>query len=572
MSLTILKNANIYTSDDKLPYADTVVYSDEKIVFVGKESEAGKYVYNHDSNIYDMQKKMIIPGFIDAHIHPGMVSQSGWHIRLPWTENVDELLAFIKKYAEDHPKEEMPFLYFEYYPTSMFGTDGPTKELLDTAVSDRPCLCQDFGEHLHWMNSKMLELMEITRDTPDPVPGLQVFVRDENNEPTGWGKEWVWFNYMDKLWKKLDWQPPMKITPALLTPFFKFINENGITGIGEGILEGEDQIASMYEMDMNADLNVYYDGAVRFNSYDELSEKIEELKNYSHKYCTAAKHLKINTMKLFLDGTNESGNSAILNEHVNAPGSNNFGEILMDKDELAKCILKCNEEHLDIHIHMVGDRAFRVACDAVELAKQKAKKENQPWYCQPIFCHCEIIDPADMQRPAELGITINWSCHWSGGYFGEDAKAFLGEEKWNRMYQFNPIIDSGALVSLSSDVVTFYELNRANPFFGMQVAHTRVDPQFPLDPKRYPKSMRPPESARLSREFLLKGYTINGARQLRLDHIMGSISPGKIANMLILSDDFFKVDPYHIKDIQCETVIFDGKILKGDIEMFREKR
>ena len=221
---------------------------------------------------------------------------------------------------------------------------------------------------------------------------------------------------------------------------------------------------------------------------------------------------------------------------------------------------------------MVGDRAFRVACDAVELAKQKAKKENQPWYCQPIFCHCEIIDPADMQRPAELGITINWSCHWSGGYFGEDAKAFLGEEKWNRMYQFNPIIDSGALVSLSSDVVTFYELNRANPFFGMQVAHTRVDPQFPLDPKRYPKSMRPPESARLSREFLLKGYTINGARQLRLDHIMGSISPGKIANMLILSDDFFKVDPYHIKDIQCETVIFDGKILKGDIEMFREKR
>lgn len=571
MSLTILKNANIYTSDDKLPYADTVVYSDGKIIFVGEESEAGEYLHNHNSKIYDMQKKMIIPGFIDAHIHPGMVSQSGWHIRLPCTENVDELLAFIKKYAEDHPKEEIPFLYFEYYPTSMFGTDGPTKELLDTAVSDRPCLCQDFGEHLHWMNSKMLELMEITKDTPDPVPGLQVFVRDENNEPTGWGKEWVWFNYMDKLWEKLDWQPPMKITPALLAPFFKFINENGITGIGEGILEGEDQIASMYEMDMNDDLNVYYDGAVRFNSYDELSEKIEELKNYSHKYCTAAKHLKINTMKLFLDGTNESGNSAILNEHANAPGSNNFGEILMDKDELAKCILKCNEEHLDIHIHMVGDRAFRVACDAVELAKQKAKKENQPWYCQPIFCHCEIIDPADMQRPAELGITINWSCHWSGGYFGEDAKAFLGEEKWNRMYQFNPIIDSGALVSLSSDVVTFYELNRANPFFGMQVAHTRVDPQFPLDPKRYPESMRPPESARLSREFLLKGYTINGARQLRLDHIMGSISPGKIANMLILSDDFFKVDPYHIKDIQCETVIFDGKILKGDIERFKRK-
>jgi predicted amidohydrolase YtcJ len=176
-----------------------------------------------------------------------------------------------------------------------------------------------------------------------------------------------------------------------------------------------------------------------------------------------------------------------------------------------------------------------------------------------------------MMRPAKLGITINWSCHWSGGYFGEEAKAFLGEEKWLRMYQFNPIIDSGALVSLSSDVVTFYELNRADPFFGMQVAHTRVDPQVPINPEKYPGSVRPPDSAKLSREFLLEGYTINSARQMRWDHIMGSITQGKLANMLVLSDDLFLVDAFRIKDIEREVIIFDGNVLRGDLEKYREK-
>jgi len=148
-----------------------------------------------------------------------MVSQSSWHIKLPWTENVDELLDFVRTYAEEHPREEAPFLYFEYYPTSMFGTQGPTKELLDTACSDRPCYCQDFGEHLHWMNTKMLELMEVTRDTPDPIPGLEVFVRDKEGNPTGWCKELAWRHFQDKMYEKIGWEPPQRLTSKLMEGF-----------------------------------------------------------------------------------------------------------------------------------------------------------------------------------------------------------------------------------------------------------------------------------------------------------------------------------------------------------------
>lgn len=158
---------------------------------------------------------------VDSHIHPGMLSKSAWHVKGPFTEDTEEWLSFVKEYAEKHPKEEVPFLYFEYYPTSMFDEHGPRKEMLDKAVSDRPCLCQDFGEHLHWVNSKMLELMEVDKDTPDPST-LEIFVRDEKGEPTGWVKEFAWSHFADTLFKNLEWQPPEELTVKNLTPFFHF--------------------------------------------------------------------------------------------------------------------------------------------------------------------------------------------------------------------------------------------------------------------------------------------------------------------------------------------------------------
>ena len=98
-------------------------------------------------------------------------------------ETVDEVLGYIREYAEAHPKEEEPFLYFDYYMTELFGDDEPRKELLDEIVPDRPVLVQEFSEHVSWVNSRMLELMEIDSSFPDHSE-LAVYVRDENGEPT----------------------------------------------------------------------------------------------------------------------------------------------------------------------------------------------------------------------------------------------------------------------------------------------------------------------------------------------------------------------------------------------------
>lgn len=551
----VLTNARVYTVDAHMSTADTVVIDGDVITYVGPAASCS---VADTLPVYDLSGRSVVPGFVDSHTHPAMVSQSFWHVRLPWTTDVDEILAFIREYAQAHPPEEVPFLYFEYYPSATFREGAPTKELLDTAVSDRPCLCQDFSEHEHWVNTRMLELMEITRDTPDPVPGLEMFVRDENGEPTGLLRELVHLHFIDKVYEKIGWTPPQELTPDRVGRFFRFMTEHGVTAVFEALVDDDEILRAVSELDRRGELNVYYQGALRFRRRSELPEVIRRLKEYHARY--SGPHISVNALKLFLDGTNESGNSAVLAPTCSHASDTRHGDIGMEVDELTACFVDCNRGGVDVHIHLVGDRAFRVACDAVEAARAMLGSQ---WRTQVTLAHCELVDPADMHRPAELGIIVNWTAHWAGGYFGEGARTHLGDERWNRMYRFTEIVDCGAVLALSSDVVTGYELHRGNPLFGMQVAATRVDPEYPLDPSVYPGSVRPPAQAVLPRDLLVRGYTINGATQMRLADRMGSIEVGKVANVVVLNQDLFAVPADSLAEIKVEAVVFEGRVVAG---------
>jgi predicted amidohydrolase YtcJ len=555
-----LTNARLFTGPDWEPVEGALVIEDGVIVHVG---DLDSWSSLEGVDVHDLGGRTVVPGFIDSHTHPSMVAVSDWHVRLPWTTDVDEILDFVRDYARTHPVEEAPFLYFEYYPTATFIDRQPTKELLDSAVSDRPCLCQDFSEHAHWVNSKMLELMGVTRDTPDPVPGLEMFVRDANGEPTGLLREGVHWRFLDQLYDRIGWKPPEELTPERVGRVLGFLTEHGVTALFEALVDDEGAVAAIAELDRRGELDLYYEGAVRFRNLGDLPEALTRLHRLQSTY--GGDHVNLNTLKLFLDGTNESGNSALLAPLCDHQGEGALGEIAMDAAELADCFEHTSGAGVDVHIHLVGDRAFRVACDAVQLVLKRLRDDGEPWRTQVTLAHCELVDPADLARPAELGILVNWTPHWSGGYFGEGSKAHLGEERWNRMYRFNEIADSGAVVTFASDVVTQYELQRARPLYGMQIAHTRIDPEYPLDPTVYPDSVRPEATARLSRRLLFEGYTVNAARQLRVSDRMGSLEVGKSANLCILADDPFEVDAAHLGSVAVDAVLFEGRVVHGPL-------
>lgn len=563
-STVLLANARIYTSNESHPWAEAAVIKDGRFTFVGNESELTQFAETTPLQRIDLGGRLVLPGLIDAHTHPAIVAASRWHIRLPEVSTVEEVLDFVREYGRQHPKEEAPYLHFEYYPTTLFGDDAPTKELLDTAISDRPVLCQDSGDHASWVNTKMLELLGVTADTPDPVPGLERFARDEHGNPTGHIFEAAHHHFLDAMYDALGWRPPVDPSPATLAPVLEFLSQHGVTALLDAYVDDPRILESVAALEAAGKLHLRYEGAVRFRSLDDLPAAINTVHEYDAKY--GSELIRVRTFKLFLDGTNELGNSAVIDPLCSTENAGPHGAIQMETEELIECLLRANEAGIDMHIHLVGDRAFRTACDAVEAAKNSLDATPEAWQIQVTLAHCELVDPADMARPAELGIFINWTPHWSGGYFGDEGRHHLGDERWSRMYEFNQMANAGATLTFSSDVVSQAELHRANPFFGMQAATTRVDPDAPLDPAKYPGSVRPSAPSRLTLERLIRGYTIDAAKQLRLDDAVGSIEVGKRANLVVLDEDLFAAETNTLSTITPAAVVVSGQIVAGRLD------
>lgn len=556
---TILFNGKIYKSNENKEYAEAVCIKDGKFICVGSTDECLGFK-DSETKLIDLKGKLVLPGLIDGHTHPETIAKSRWRVQMPEFEDMNELLAWVKEYCEEHPKEELPYFFGECYPPTMFDENGPRKEWLDEYVSDRPVRLQDFTDHACWYNSKALELMGITKDVEE-TGVAPFFVRDENNEPTGWVQEPLPGSTVEEtLYKNLGWYPPTEVTEETVAPFLDFLKDKGVTAFLDGITEGEEAMKLYYDMDNAGKLNMYYEGTCLLESYDKLDECIATLKDWREKYTN--EHVRLHTIKFFLDRTNEMGNSASLEPLYNDPTGTNYGEINMSEEELTDVLLRLNDEKIDLHIHVVCDRGFRTACNAYENAKKKAAAQGKSWDIFMELAHCELVHPDDMTRPAELGIIINWSCHWAGGYFGEAAIDYLGQERWNTMYDFTKMLKSGAVVNYSSDVIGMCEEHRGNPWFGMEISATRVDLEDPLDPDKYPGSVRPPASAKLTVEQLIDGYTRTGAVPFRMEDSMGTIETGKFANLIIPDRDIFSIPVTELHEVETEMVMFEGKIIK----------
>ncbi|MCU6755679.1 N-substituted formamide deformylase precursor [uncultured Eubacterium sp.] len=555
----ILYNGRFYISNEEKTYAEAVAVGDGKFLCVGTLQECETYK-DDVTEMKDMEGRLILPGLIDGHTHPETIAKSRWRVQMPEFETKEELLEFVKDYCDKHPVSEVPYFFGECYPSTMFDEKGPRKEWIDEYVSDRPVRLQDFTDHACWYNSKALELMGITADTPEK--GIAPFYqRDENNEPTGWVLEPIPTDGAEEvMFDKIGWHPPTEVTEETIMPFLDFLNDYGVIALMDGITEGEEAMKLFYELDKAGKLNMYYEGTCMLDEFDKLDECIAEIRKWQENY--TSDHVRIHTMKFFLDQTNEMGTGASLEPHRNDPTGQNYGELNMGEEELTKVLLRLNREGIDLHIHVVCDRGFRTACNAYERAKEQAAAVNEPWKIYMELAHCELVHPDDMVRPAKLGIIINWSTHWAGGYFGEAAIEYLGKERWNTMYDMTKFIETGAVVTYSSDVIGMNEEHRGNPYFGMEISATRVDLEDPLDPEQYPGSVRQPESAKLSVEEMIRGYTRYGAIPLRLEDKLGTIEKGKMANLVVLDKDILTIPKTDIHTIKPEAVMFDGKFIR----------
>ena len=549
----VLLNGRIFTVDDERPWAEAVVVRNGRFAFVG-DSAGALAMAGGGANVTDLGGRMVIPGLVDAHTHPGGMGRYAEPGTLD-TSSKPALLESIRDYANDNP--DLDWIEMCCWPLSMFdmGRKGPHKRDLDAVVADRPLWLVSDIQHSIWVNSAALELMGIDRDTPDPHPGVSMYVRDENGEATGWVKEKA-----SRKYRLAFFDVDERRNRAGIHRFLMHLRDLGVTTLMDGGNSYySDQVYGwLAEMDAAGRLPVRIEGTHHLFLPGQHRSAVADLNKLQRKY--AGNRLTINTVKIHFDGSNENRTGAVLEDYSDDPG--NRGDTVLDTAGLTAFIGELNDAKIDLHLHTVGDRAVRIALDATAAAREAAGGDL---YTRVALSHLDIIDPEDYARFRPLNITAQYTPFWHGSNFDDPTRAALGEERYARTLIARPLFDDGANVSFSSDVTSLAGIGVSNPFLGMQIAHNRQYPQDSATAAWGPAVPRGPASEQLPLEMVIRAFTLGGAYQLRREHDLGSIETGKIADLVVLDKNLFEVDRNDIQHVRPSAVMMDGDIVAGQL-------
>ena len=549
----ILTGATIFTSNPQQAWAESVAVKDGRVIYVGDATGATRFRADH-TQVVDLDGRLVIPGLIDSHAHPGYIEVEQYGA----INEADEeaMLDAVRRYADEHPDDE--WLRLCCWPVSLYvkGNQGPDKRILDAVVPDRPVWFVSEWWHSGWLNSKALEVLGVDRDTLDPKTGVATYVRNENGEPTGWVKEGAgWQHFAEHF--PIDDERHKKLQEENIVTALELLSESGVTTLYDAGNFGFDDLVYDFiaRLEDEGRLPVRYEGTYQVFTPERRHLAASEMARYRREY--GGDRLQFNTVKLFMDGIYQNRTSALLEPFVDDPSY--VGETLLSVIELRDFLLELSAEQLDIHIHTEGDLAVRRVLDAVESAQGIAKDD---FYTRVTISHLGLIDPTDLPRIAELGVICNFTPWWFTTERGDPERASLGDERFGRMFNPKPLIDLGVDVTFSSDewwggdkLSTYL-----NPYFGIQVGHTR---QYPGGWRDQEEIVRPPGDGQLGLEQLIMGYTQNGAYQLRMEDEIGSIEEGKRADLIVFDDNLFEIDSDKIWKARPAVVFMDGDVIQG---------
>ena len=543
----IIKNAKIFTSDQKNPQATALVVKDGKFAYVGDEAGLSEY----EGEVTDLGGKFIMPGIIDSHVHVTIpvgfeYADMGMRIEPDGRQGALDIMA---DYIKKNPGEKRYRFLLE---KKFLNGEDIVKEDLDAICPDAELQIQEGEGHSIWVNSKILERHGITDDTPDPIPGLAIYVR-KNGHVTGnciEGAAEVPI-ILDSSMELTDEQ-----VDAALKRWIDFSVEFGVSAVFDAGLPGDAKFhEKVYKrlkaLDEQGKLPIYVDGSLVINAERDAEEGLEEVKRFNREYNT--EHLKVHTMKIFMDGTQKIHTAAMVTPYE---GTDETGSTAFTAEGIAKLLKNLNDANLDLHLHTVGERASRTVLDGFEMAK---KEMGDSLKVRVTCAHLEIEDDADLDRFAKLGVIANFTPHWHAGDPSYSA-TWLGEERSRKQFRCKTVWDSGALVAWSSDNIVFMDFTTWNPYLGMEVGMTR---RITEKTRNYEftrcEKVFPPEDERMSIEEMLLGYTINGAKQLGIEASKGSIEEGKDADFLVFDNDLLTAEQEGFSYNKPRDVYFCGK-------------
>ena len=537
---TIFLNAKIYTVNEKQPWADAIAIDDGSIVYVGDNAGAIALA-GTDTVRADLGGKLILPGFIDTHVHPLNGGALAKALSLNTFGQIDEWVAAIGEYAKANPDAAVVYGYG--FLASNFGPTGPTRQLIDDVVPDRPVLIMDEGFHGAWANTAALEALGITQDTADPVPGYSYYKRDKNGDATGYlleGTASMAANALDVASDKVIVEGSALIIDIM--------NGYGVTGAFDAGRGGEPErtAAMLDQLESNGHLTLRLVGSFRSSPDNTPAENVAAAARWRN--LVKGENYHYNTLKIPDDGTIEGRTAAMFEDYQGEPG--NSGKTVFTEEQLVEMMSGAASQNIDVHVHALGERAINDTLNAIE-ATRRAVPDTQSRFT---ICHLEVIIDQDVPRFAALDVIAQSTPLWAS--YDTYGEQFVSEDQFSRYWRFKSLEDTGAKLTFGSDFPSSGAGTLGlSPLLQIEIGHTRQfagSPDAPIQPR---------VSERISVESLVRGFTLDAAYQLRMEDEIGSIETGKKADIIVLDQNIFEIDAYSIHKTGVVMTLFNGDVV-----------
>jgi predicted amidohydrolase YtcJ len=530
-------NGAVYTVNSNRDWAQAVAVAGERIVYVGPDSGAGAFT-GPETTVVDLEKKMLLPGFVDSHAHPSYAMSLFVSINLHRLNSPQEYLEAIARYVKENPGEaayQGGGWDNEYFPPT-----GPDRKSLDAICPDRPISLVSSDGHSLWVNSKALELAHISKDSSNPEGGV-IERHPQTGEPTGTLRETA-----------------MKLVEGVLPPYSQEQRENtiiayqemaaaaGLTAAHDAMLDTPD-IQAYKALESKGRLTMRFRGAITLEP-EAWETQLALLREEREK--NQGPFFQTRTAKIFVDGVIEGSTAFLLDPYEHMPGFR--GEPLWSSNELSEVIAIADKEGFQIHVHAIGDAAVRMTLDAFQHARQVNGSRDS----RHLITHIQLLAPEDTPRFQALDVIGVLQPFWFkiDDYYWNLAVPFLGKKRADRNYPMHSLIESGARIASASD---FPVTVPCDPLIGIETGVTRAESG--TGPEN---SLWPEEHASL--DEMITTFTINGAFANFLENEIGSIEVGRKADLIVVDQNLFEISPHEISQASILfTMIGGGEVFKA---------
>lgn len=533
----ILTNGKIWTGEGADTFVEAVAITGNIITETG-DSEKIETMAGSETEVIDLQGKLVTAGFNDAHIHFLGGAMGLTQVDLLATTSLEEVIEITTSFIQDNPEKE--WITGRGWQYSYFESGLPDHETMKALAIDKPVFLRAYDGHSAYANPKALEMAGITSSSV--YRGFGEIVKDANGNPTGAFKEGAM-----SLVGNLVPQPSHEDEINALKKGMELAASLGITSM-QNASGSEKELKLFLDLLAQKKLTVRY--ATSFSVGENTTpEELERFNFLKDSIGTENPWLRADAIKFMIDGVIESHTAAML-EHYSD---------LLPEDELALGLINIPSKRfhdlvkdLDakgfrLYTHAIGDRGVREVFSAYENAISTNPARERRHRIE----HIETIAPEDIPRFSKSGILASMEpIHADPATVGVWSKA-IGEERLPWSFAWNSILNSGAQLVFSSDWPACISLD---PIRGIHVAVNR------RDPAGFPEEGWIPQE-KISIHEAMKAYTSMGAFSSYEENKKGLLKTGYLADLIVLSEDIFTVDPMRTHSIKVEKTILDGKVI-----------